>query len=637
MKLQQFDGGVATRLAPQLLNNNQGVVYENIDNSTGVLTPIKDKLATDIAVEKYNKYFVTEDEWLSSAVPTDYLEFQRKMYLTDRISRPQKYSNGIYNFLGIEAPASASVLTKLYAALPLTDITVLNDITTGDLPASDFDYMLFNVNNGIYSTPFKFTVDGSSTVTTRASGKVISYDDIAQGKLGRIATLALPTNRAIKISDILGPYADSAVLYRYYDGVWRLVNTFATKAEVFLDDVFDIGGNPELDENLISPFFGTYQYVYTYYNSDDGTESAPTPVSNELEVNSGHLQITLPTTSTDHQVTNKRLYRVGGNITQFTMVVELDSGTTSYIDTLKDTELDGRLLESDNYDEAPAGLQFLSESYAMLFGAIGSSLRFTPIGVPNAWPPEFQVQFDQDITGLGPVANGILVFTRFKTYIVTGTGPTSLSQQSLRGDQGCIAFESIQEATKGTLIWASEDGLCTSSGNNVVNLTKSFIGKTLLDPISSVVNDEVYYCHNVDGSVLSWDYRFQPTLKWLSLGTETLSVSNGILYGYSNGLLHLLYKDTNNLTFRYKSPLFVEGSFSENKTYKKVFIRSEGDIIINIIIDNKVVATSSLTGIDTFQLQVPQQEQRGYSIQFEIEGTGIINEIEYVASPRKNG
>lgn len=116
-----------------------------------------------------------------------------------------------------------------------------------------------------------------------------------------------------------------------------------------------------------------------------------------------------------------------------------------------------------------------------------------------------------------------------------------------------------------------------------------------------------------------------------------MSVANGELYGYKEGELYFLYKGTDNLTLKYKSPRFVEGAFSNNKTYKKVYVRSEGDIIINIIIDDEVVATFNLTGKETHQLQVPQNLQRGYSIQFEIEGTGVIDEIEYVASPRQNG
>lgn len=636
MKLQQFDGGVVSRLAPQLLSLNQGVVYENIDNASGVLKPLKDKLPTDIEVARYNKYFVAGKEWLSSEEFTEYIEFQRRMYLTDRVNRPKKYSDGVYDFLGIKKPGSKSTATNINKAEPLEEITVRNKISVGGLPASDFDYLLFNVKNGVYSTPLKFTVYASTTATTRAVGEVVAFNETTRFGRNPITTEDTPSYRAIEFKNIGGTFGDSALLFRYHEDAWRLVHTFTSKTGEFLDSVFDVSNKAKLDETKISTFKGVYQYVYTFYNNKDGAESAPSELSAELEVNSGAISVSLPSASTDTQVTHKRLYRVGGDLATFTMVAQLDKSVTVYVDKLSDTEVDGRPLESSNYYEAPEGLQYLSEAYAMLFGAKGSSLLFTPVGKPNAWPPEYEIQFENDITGIGVVANGILVFTRFKTYIVTGTGPTTLSQQSLSGDHGCIAFESIQEASEGTVIWASLDGLCTSSGNNVVSLTKTRLGAVELKPVSSAVYDETYYCHNEDGTTLVWDYRFQSIVKWLNLGIESLTKCCSYLYGYKEGKLYFLYKDTNNLTLKYKSPLLVEGAFSENKTYKKVYVRSEGDIILNIIIDNNIVASFNLAGADTHQLQIPQHLQRGYSIQFEVEGTGTVNEIEYVAGPRQN-
>ena len=653
MKLQQFDGGLATRLAPQLLNLNEGVIYENIDNSTGVLTPLKDKVATDIVVKPYHTYYSSGNEWISSDVKTDFLEFQKVMYLTDRVNPPQKYSEGTYSNLGIEPPTSACILGSQKLSEPIIDITVTNSgpdspdpITPGDLPRADLDYVLINQDGDIYSAPFRFTVStpGRTTNTTfyfRVDGEIVNINDLSQYEGNSIST-SRARDRTIGVSnvgDLGGQIKTAAKLYRLYNGKWHFLHDFLDSDPVgtlYEDITYDISTQPVLDLEKFSAFNGTYQYVYTYYNVNDGSESAPSPLSAELKQSSGEILVSGLVDSPDPQVTHKRIYRIGNNITQFTLVAEIPADNQAFLDNLKDTELDGRLLESDNYYAAPAGLSFLSEAYAMLFGAVGTSLRFTPIANPNAWPPEYEIQFDAEITGLGAVSNGLLVFTRFKTFIVTGTGPFTLVQQSLRGDQGCIAFESIKEAYEGTLIWASEDGLCTSSGNNVVSITKNWLGEILLDPVDSVVHDEIYYCQNSDGKILAWDYRFKPIPKWLDLGTIALSVSNNELYGYLDGVLYILYKDTNNLTFKYKSPRLVEGSYSEAKTYKKVYIRSEGDIILDIIIDDRIVANFTLTDNATTQLQVPQSLQRGYSMQFNVEGTGTIHELEFRASPRQN-
>ena len=115
--------------------------------------------------------------------------------------------------------------------------------------------------------------------------------------------------------------------------------------------------------------------------------------------------------SSDPQVDKKRLYRVGGNVATFTLVATLDNAVTSYVDEISDTDLSSTLLQSTTYDTAPGGLKYLTEAYAMLFGAVGPKLYFTPIGVPNAWPATNYIDFSEDITGIGVVANGLLVLT----------------------------------------------------------------------------------------------------------------------------------------------------------------------------------------------------------------------------------
>lgn len=630
MKLQLFDGGVSTRQEPQLLNVNQGVVYENIDNAKGSLTPLKDKLVSDIAVLPYHFYDEISDTWLDSNTVTDYVAFQRRVYLTNRVTRPSKYSNGVYTNLGITRPTVAPITVSDDSAPALEMISAIESVASGDLPFGPLDYLLFNVNDDVYSAPLQISTD--------KIGAVMQAELKVGGLLRKFVKKAIVkqvATRSIDFKDLLGDLQDSAKLYRRYDGNWRLLHTFVSKTETYNDGAYDISANELLDETKISSFYGTYQYVYTYYNATDGVESAPSPLTTELVLDSGIVQVTGLMPSTDPQVTHKRLYRVGGDITEFTLVTELVNSATSFTDTLKDSDLDGRLLESDNYYEAPTGLKFLSESYAMLFGAVGSSLRFTPVGKPDAWPPEYELQFDADITGIGAVANGLLVFTRYKTYIVTGTGPTTLSPQLLRGDQGCIAFESIQSANLGTLIWASADGLYSSSGNNVVSLTKNTLGYVALDPVSSVVHNELYYCHNADGSTLVFDFRFGNTLKWLYLGVDSLVLKLNTLYGYYGGLLYSIYGSSDNLTFKYLSPRFVEGAITEIKLYKKVYFRSKGDIIIKIIIDDAEVITVVFDNDDTNVVMVPQDKQRGYSVQFSIEGTGSVQEIEYVVGPRQ--
>ncbi len=97
--------------------------------------------------------------------------------------------------------------------------------------------------------------------------------------------------------------------------------------------------------------------------------------------------------------------------------------------------------------------------------------------------------------------------------------------------------------------------------------------------------DEVYYCHNSDGKTLAWDYRYTQIIKWLDLGITEVLTANSLLYGWQGGQLYTIFKGSNDLTFKYLSPRYIEGSLTETKTYKKFYFRTEGDIIIKILID----------------------------------------------------
>ena len=105
MKIQQFDGGLATRQRPQFLQTNEAVVYKNIDSREGSLVPVKDKSATSISVNRYHTFYDAQQEWVGFNTITDFLEYQGRLYYTDRSSRPQKYDGtNTYN-LGITPPA----------------------------------------------------------------------------------------------------------------------------------------------------------------------------------------------------------------------------------------------------------------------------------------------------------------------------------------------------------------------------------------------------------------------------------------------------------------------------------------------------------------------------------------------------
>ena len=628
MKIQQFQGGLSTRLKPQFLNVNEGVVYENIDNSLGTLSPVKKNLATAIALEQYHTWYDTEQEWVDSTTKRDYLEYKGVLYWTDRVSTPQRYDGSAQTNLGITPPPKL-VGTINYQPAGVKDITVKSVVGTG-LPNDTLRYMLVNVDGSEQSNAVEVVVSPTSARLDRSNlFEAPEYVFVQSGTLAR---------RDVVIEKPVGITLGSTgvEVYRYYKAQWYRVGVLPNAAATITDNVEDISANPVLDESLFGELQGTYQYQMTYYNSTTGSESGPSPLSDEFALDDGgNVTFTSLPVSSDPQVTHKRLYRIGGNLTSMTRVVELTNATASYTDVLRDTEVEGTILETAIALQAPAGLKFLTEAYAMLFAALGSQLRFTPIGKPDQWPSLYFLEFDANITGLAAVTSGILVFTKFKTYLVTGTGPTSLAQQLISSDQGCIAHESVQ-VVAGTAMWASTDGICASSGNLPQVISKDKLGKISLDPVDSVIYDENYYVLESDGSALILDYAYGGIYKRLNSDVLSLAVANDVLYGWQSGVLEIISGSDEPASFSYLSPRFIEGSATNSKLYKNIRFFHKGDIMVKVLIDDEVVIEKELTGTDSDTIKVPQEKQRGQYIQVQITGTGEVYEYEYLADHQKN-
>lgn len=638
MKLQTFDGGLSTSMAPQLLQLNQAVEFENIDNATGILAPVQTAAETNLFVGKFPYFFRAEDKWVTSDVQRSYVEYQNTLYFTDG-NIAKKLKNDVEHDLGISPPTAIVALSKIDAPEQLTEVAAKTITTSGNLPTSELKYIVVNINStGYYSKALEITISASTTktavITTSSSypPNFSSYSIMQAAAQMRTEGVM----RSIEFRDWKGPLSTRAELYRLYNGKYRKVAAITALTDIVVDAVTDISANDELPIDAFGPLSGTYSYVYTYYNSADGTESAPSPVSEELEVGSGKIMLLGMAISPDSQVDKKRIYRVGGNVSAFTLVDTVLNDVVDYTDLVPDVDLVSQLLESTLYDQAPSGLKYLTEAYAMLFGAVDTKLYFTPIGKPNAWPGSYFLDFAEEITGIGVVANGLLVFTKYRTYIVAGTGPTTLTKYLLSGDQGCLNHFSIANLA-GACAWVSTDGVCVSNGSIPTVVTKRALGKLALQPLQAIVHDEIYYLIEETGSILALDYRFTLIMKRLMLQVSSLVVANDILYGYRNGRLCELFAGAATEQFKYKSPRLIEGRATEQKVYKKVYIYSKGTIQLKVYINDLLVATGNYDDEDAHVIQVPQDLQRGFFIQFEITGTGSVYELEYEAGSRKDG
>jgi len=388
----------------------------------------------------------------------------------------------------------------------------------------------------------------------------------------------------------------------------------------------------------ISDVATVVQYVYTYYNAQDGVESAPSPISDELNLAANTVvDVNGLELSEDVQVDRIRLYRVGAGSTVFTLVEELPHFATTIRDDTPTLSLEGDLLESVDNQPPPLGLQYLVEAYGTLFAALGDKLYFTKPGQPDAWPSLYYLDLPYTITGLLVVSNGILVFSKNATHVLLGVNKESFSIEDVSDEQGCISHLSCKKC-KNIPFWVSSDGICTYATGIVSLVSMEKLGKLNLSVVNAVVYNEQYFLLLANGSLLCMDLRFVPNFRdfKFDLMVDNVHKFDNQLYARcANKLYKLFYSGLEK--FHYKSPKLTEGDHSVVKMYNNIYMRSCGDFEVKVFIDDNIVVEQMFTGDAIHDIMPNMEDQRGSNIQFDITGIGTVYEVEYKALGRNNG
>lgn len=378
-----------------------------------------------------------------------------------------------------------------------------------------------------------------------------------------------------------------------------------------------------------NPISGEVTYAITFYNATDDSESVPA-FAQPIAIHDGGADLSDIEVSTDPQVTHVRIYRVGGDIGVFTLVTSVVNGTTDFTDTIADINVDGRLMRSQSWNQAPAGLKYLTEAYAMLFGILGDKLYYTPIGLPNAWPTNNYIDLPNEGTGIAVTPIGLLVFTEHKTILVTGTGPSSLAQQTLSVDQGCTNHDSIA-SIHGTAIWLSHDGICVSNGGIPEVISKGKLGKWDLEITTAVAYNEAYYVQTKDGTTLIWNFAFGnvPMTRQYS-GIVSLALFKNRLFGLGQEKVWGLGESDQYLPAHFKSGWLGAGGLIAEKVQDHYRVAFKGQITLRFKSNSQHSFEQSYNSPEfkVIKDKLPNSLTRNNYIEIEIEGTGELYELE---------
>lgn len=418
----------------------------------------------------------------------------------------------------------------------------------------------------------------------------------------------------------------------------------ATAKKIIADVTYDLGiEQPSaapvttLNNTSDGKLTGTLQYVYTYYNIIDGTESQPSPISPELVADKSSVSLTL-VHSTDPQVSHIKIYRIGGSFTKFIEVKEVTNIQGTQTDNLEDSKVFGKSLSSKTNGKPIVGLKYLVQSRQTFFAAKDAKLYFTrDIGNPNYWPETSYIDFKENITGLAVVNQGLLVFTKYETHIVIGSNSSTFVTHLISRTQGCLSNASIVNSSS-SVIFISNDGICLTSGSSITVLSKHKLGKQLFEVTSAVLLDEVYYAQLKNRSIIAYEMRYNKNiiLNYYFL-SSWLVVIDDKLYGETGQELVELFTGPQ-IGSHYKTGKFTDGSSSQLKSYSDIYVSAVGRHDMTVYIDGLEVLEVRILGeVKPEKFSVPMSKRRGTSIQFELKGTGTIREIEYKVEGRENG
>ena len=169
--------------------------------------------------------------------------------------------------------------------------------------------------------------------------------------------------------------------------------------------------------------------------------------------------------------------RVSVNLENYidtTSAAYLGNGPTSYY---TDTGIFGPV--QIDFNVPPEGLTCLTSHYGMLFGVYGQTVRWTPIGQPDAWPDTFYISFTYTPLALASYGTGLIVLCEDAIYRIDGNQPSSMSVSKTMSEDGCLAPYSVQKTNNG-LLYVSKRGVMAFDGMNSVCITDKKIPSRMI-------------------------------------------------------------------------------------------------------------------------------------------------------------
>ena len=642
-------GGKAPRVSPRLLADNLAQTATDVNLESGRLVPVKDNSTVDP----------------SSGVST--LANTSKQTIFKYTDSPERWLQFDEDVDVVRGPIAGDTNDTIYWSGQSFPRMGRSDIILGSAPYPDAFYRL-----GIPAPTAAPTVAVASptqinaTITTTSGSGVITVTTASAhgAAVGDIMTLAsFGATNGLTADEINGDFKIVSVPSTTTLTVATSGSATSSSTSSSVSNGASFNGPSDADLDFET------SYVYTFvsaYGEEGPPSAASTVVTTDDNQNISISNLETSSAKSNTNLLKKRIYRsnTGSNTTQFQFVAELALSATTYTDTSKNSEL-AEVIPSTTWIAPPdddtslypdGPLKGLCALPGGVFaGFTGKRICFSEPFLPHAWPADYRLAIEEEIVGMKVVSNGVLVTTKSVPYLVTGSGPDTMTAIRIESSQANLNKRSIVDMGP-FVIYASPDGLIAAEGTTVRNLTEGII-----TPSQWQAN---YYPATITGFL--WEQRYVGFYSTGSgyggfifdprVGDGTsfvdLDASALIRGGHTDpddSQLYLIISNTikkfqgsgTNLTFNWKSkeyvmpkPISMGFVKVEAEAYPvQVKVYGDGSVIYNASIATSgstyaVTGTTpsfSSTSIPEPILRLPASVHKTFAV--EVEGATIVNEI----------
>ena len=397
-------------------------------------------------------------------------------------------------------------------------------------------------------------------------------------------------------------------------------------------------------------------YLYTEVTTF-GEEGPPSVVTSSQIVdvaNGGTVTLNLPAASSGNlSIAKRRIYRTDINGV-FRFVADVSGTSSGAVQEAVLEDLLGEEIESadnlappdDTTSDHPDGpmLGITAMPNGITAGFSGNTLLFSEAFLPHSYPLQNQLTTKDDIVGLASIASGLLVTTKGKPLMVSGTDPSAMAMVEIDANLPCSNKRSLVDMGE-YAIYSSPDGLVLASNSGIQLITEQILTRDQWQD---------YYPSQVEG------YEYEGKYIGFTYDGSNNATKKGFLFdprGGKNAFINLDFYATAGFNDREEDVLYlvIDGTlkeFAQNATKRsyswkskvfytnrpispgvaKVSADSYNSLTFKLFADGSLKHTQTVANSNIFRLPGGYKAK---SFEIQLEGTDTINEVCVYESPQE--